>query len=328
MFSRSSSSFFHLSGWKEAFEKAFGFKTFYLQAAEDGRLVGILPLVLVNTIFGRNLFSIPIGVYAGILADRDDIREHLLSEAIRLTKDLGCGYLELRYLTREGNNGHKDLILKERYATFMKELPKDPALCLQELPRKARAEARYGIKGGLTYELGQHLLDECYRLYAMNQRNLGSPVVSFRWFKVLSEIFKDQMTILSIRKDGKTIASVLTFFFKDTVLPFYGSSLPGYEKYSPNNFMYLKLQEYGVEKGYKFFDFGRSRIGAGSYHFKVHQGFEPAPLHYYYYLNKAKTVPEINPSNKFFELPKKVWQKAPLFVTNRIGPFLFKYVLP
>ncbi len=351
-------TFFHLSGWKEAFEKAFGFRAFYLQAVEDEKIAGILPLILVQTALGKNLFSIPIGVYAGVLADRDEIRDRLLSEAIRLTKELGCGYLELRYLMEQNHffirhserseaseilrpdkpqddilpkresNRINHFLLKERYVTFIKELPKDPALCLELLPRKARAEARYGIKGGLTCEIGTHLIQECYRLYALNQRNLGSPVVSFQWFKMLSESFKDQTAVLSVRKDGKTIASVLTFFFKGTVLPFYASSLSGYEKYSPNNFMYLKLQQYAVEKGYKFFDFGRSRVGAGSYQFKVHQGFEPTPLYYYYYLNKTGTIPEINPSNKLYELPKKIWMKTPLFITNWLGPKLFKLVIP
>jgi len=43
------STFYHLSGWKGAFEKVFRFKTFYLEARVGDRIVGVLPLVFLKT---------------------------------------------------------------------------------------------------------------------------------------------------------------------------------------------------------------------------------------------------------------------------------------
>jgi len=318
------SFFYHLYGWGRAIEEVFGFKKLYLEAQDGAVIRGVLPLVLVETILGRKLVSIPIGVYAGAIADDEPTAGALIKRAIALSQEHGCDYLELRNMARAGD----DLPSKELYVTFIKPLPVRAEECLERIPRKARAEIRHAIDKGLTYETGLRYLEECYRIYAINQRYLGSPVVSKKWFVKLAEVFKDTTDILVVKAGGRCIAAVLTFFCKDTVLPFYGGVLPGCERYSPSNFMYLKLQEYGVAKGCKYFDFGRSRKGAGSYHFKMHQGFEPIQLYYQYYLNKAKAIPDISPSNKGFDAAKYVWRHLPLPLTNALGPAIFKYVMP
>jgi FemAB-related protein (PEP-CTERM system-associated) len=318
------SSFFHLYGWGEAFKEVFGFRNIYLEAVIDNKICGILPLILAKTASGRSLISIPIGIYAGALADNELIEQALIERAKELTKEFGCGYLELRNLNRKVN----DLPSKDLYVTFIKKLPERPEECLALMPQHARAAARHAINEGLTFDVGLSYLEECYKIYAINQKELGSPVVSRKWFNALVRLFKGKTNILVVKSGNRCIASVLTFFYKDTVLPFYGACIPGFFSLNPNNYMYLKLQEYGVEKGYKLFDFGRSRKDAGTYHFKINQGFEPMQLYYQYYLHKAKRIPEISPSNKSFNLAKKIWSHLPLCITKFLGPKVFKYVMP
>lgn len=318
------SSFYHLYGWGQALEDVFGLKRYYLEAREGVFVRGVLPLALSKTVFGNKLISIPIGVSAGALGDDPLVERTLIDRAIDLSKELKCDCLEVRNSRKIDGN----IPSKELYVTFIKPLPQKKEECLERMPRKARAATRHAIDSGLTFALGMERMDECYNIYAINQKNLGSPVVSKRWFKKLAEVFKDRTDILAVMHNGRCIAAVLTFFYKDTVLPFYGGALPGHEKLNPNNFMYLKLQEYGVEKGCKVFDFGRSRKEAGSYHFKINQGFEPVQLYYQYYLNGIKAVPDISPSNKTFDIAKNSWKHLPLSVANWLGPKLYKYVMP
>lgn len=320
----SRSSLYHLYGWGEAIEEIFGYRRYYLSATRGSAICGILPLVIVRTLGGSRIVSVPIGVYAGPLADDAATEDALIEEAQALTRGLDGDFLELRCREKVG----KGLPVKELYVTFIKPLPSTKEECLARMPRKARAETRHAIDKGLSYETGLRHLDTCYELYAINQRALGSPVVSRRWFAKLAETFRDKADVLAVKLDGEPIAAVMTFFYRDTVLPFYGAALPGYERYSPSNYMYLKLQEVGVERGYALFDFGRSRKDAGSYRFKVHQGFEPTQLYYQYYLNKAKAIPDVSPSNRGFDIAKNVWKRLPLAMTNYLGPKLYKYVMP
>ncbi|NOR69565.1 MAG: peptidoglycan bridge formation protein FemAB, partial [Methylomarinum sp.] len=67
-----SSTFFHKAGWKEVIEKAFGHKTYFLYAEDNGKITGILPLVHINSLlFGNSLSSCAFCVYGGIIADNE-----------------------------------------------------------------------------------------------------------------------------------------------------------------------------------------------------------------------------------------------------------------
>jgi len=314
-------TFFHLTGWKRAVEKVFGHQARYLLVLQDERLAAALPLFLVNSkIFGRFLVSNPYAVYGGICTDNEPARRLLIQRAEQMAADLRVDYVEFR--NRQPD--HSEWPRSDLYTTFIEPLPEAPEDCLQNLPRKARASARQSMEYGLRADISLDQLGRHYELNAIQMRRLGSPVLPRAWFRALAEEFQDRSTILTVTLDGKPIASVLVFLFRDSVLPYYSGSLAEYNQYHPNNFMYLKLMEYGVRQGYRYFDFGRSRKDTGPYRFKKHQGFNPEPLYYQYYLHRAKEIPSINPSNPKFDLPKSIWQKLPLPITKWLGPKLVR----
>jgi len=79
-----------------------------------------------------------------------------------------------------------------------------------------------------------------------------------------------------------------------------------------------------VDKGVKVFDYGRSKIGTGSYRFKKHWGFEESPLFYEFELLQTDEMPDINPLNPKYQIFIAAWKKLPLAVSQVIGPFLAK----
>ncbi|MCK4273141.1 FemAB family PEP-CTERM system-associated protein [bacterium] len=316
-------TFFHLVGWKHTVERTFGHRAYYLYIMDGGSIRGILPLFLVRTpLIGRALISIPYAVYGGACADDEKTTHILLKEAKDLAEDLGVSHLELRHLYANDFS----LPTKDLYTTFIKELPRDPQDCLKSLPRKARAAARSGLAHGLVAEMGLSQMSTFYKLHAINVRRLGSPVMPFKWFENLLAEFAPHVNVLSVRYKKKIVAAVLTFFFRDTVMPYHSGSLKEYAQYQINNVMYLRLMEYGSERGYRYFDFGRSRHNTGSYHFKKHQGFKPRPLHYQYYLRHGKELPDLNPSNPTFSIPQRIWPRLPLWATQLLGPRVIKYI--
>ena len=75
----------------------------------------------------------------------------------------------------------------------------------------------------------------------------------------------------------------------DTLIAYYAGTQPGADRtVSASNFMYMALQEWAVERGFRRFDFCRSRVGSGAFDFKRHQGFEPTQLHYCYHLARSR----------------------------------------
>ncbi len=313
-------TFFHQVGWKTVIEKSFGHKTYYLYAEEDGNITGIFPLVHINSLlFGNTLVSNAFCVYGGIVANDEQTYTELDKRACQLAEELGVDCLEIRNRTRQ----FPERPFKELYVTFRKELDPDVEKNMLAIPRKQRAMVRKGIDAGLVSVIDDNV-DRLHQAYSESVRNLGTPVFSKKYFRQLKEIFADQCEVLTIERDGQTIASVMNFYFRDEVLPYYGGGAALARDVKGNDFMYWEVMRRAVEKGIRIFDFGRSKIGTGSYSFKKNWGFNPEPLYYEFYLVKSSTLPDINPLNPKYQLFIAAWKRLPLFVSQRIGPFLSK----
>ncbi len=321
-------TFFHLIGWKEIVEVTFHHKSFYLIAVRNESptdIVGVLPLFRIKSLlFGKSLVSVPFAEIGGILASDQETKSLLLEEAKNLTHSESVDYLELR----NQEKGFEDLPAKDLYVGFEREIFKDLDANMEAIPRKSRRMVRVGEKEGLTHEFGMNgPVSTFYKIFAQSYHRLGSPVFPKRLFENLLKVFKDQANILIVRtKEGIPIAGVLSFFFKETVLPYYAGSLSEYRSLAPNDYMYWQLLKYGWERGYKVFNFGRSKVGTGSYDFKRHWGFEPTPLPDQYFLNGIPDVPNISPANPKYQRRIEMWRKLPLWATKLIGPRIVKYI--
>jgi len=156
-------------------------------------------------------------------------------------------------------------------------------------------------------------------------RSLGTPVFPFRLFEQMLMEFGTNCRILGVFREGRMAAGVMTLFFRDQVMPYYGGALASELRYAVNDFMYWKLLCYGAERGYKVFDFGRSKKRTGAYDFKRHWGFEPTPLAYEYVLGTVREMPNLSPANPKFALPIEIWKRLPLPVTQWLGPKLIQF---
>ena len=96
---------------------------------------------------------------------------------------------------------------------------------------------------------------------------------------------------------GRPVSSVLSFYFRDEVLPYYAGDDVAARDLAANDFKYWELMRRACERGLKVFDYGRSKQGTGSFAFKKNWGFEPQPLHYEYRLYRGEAIPQNNPMN-------------------------------
>ena len=294
----------------------------YLLAKDNRGVVGVLPLVRIKSfLFGDALISTPFCVYGGPLAIDDSIRVALEDSAAKLAGELGVDYLEMR------NRGRMrtEWPAKSLYFTFRKTLDPDPEKNLTAIPRKQRAEVRAGIKKNLNVEFDTKV-DRFYDIYSESVRNLGTPVFSKKLFEVLTEEFGDRVEIATIVHQGNPVTALITFWFRDEVLPYYGGGLAAARPLSAYDFMYWDLMRRATEKGVRIFDFGRSKADTGPYRYKKHWGFEPEPLNYEYCLGKARELPNLSPTNPKYGLFVRAWQKMPLGLSRMVGPMISRYL--
>lgn len=313
-------TFFHRAGWKTIIEKSFGHCTHYLQAERNGTIVGVLPLTEIKSyLFGHSLVSNAFCAYGGIAALDEDARNALDQHAQALARELDVDHMEYRQLSPF----HTDWASQDLYFTFRKEIDPDLEKNMLNIPRKQRAMVRKSIKNGLTSELDTGV-DRFFSLFADNVKRHGTPALPKRYFALLREVFGKDCEILSVLHEGQLVSSVLTFYFRDEVLPYYAGDREDARHLAANDFKYWELMRIGCERGYRLFDYGRSKLGTGQFHFKKNWGFEPTPLHYEFYLVNAKSIPQHNPLNPKYRLPIQLWRKLPTSVANFLGPHIVK----
>jgi len=312
-------TFFHRAGWQRIMAEVFRHDTHYLLARTDGRITGVLPLAHVKSVlFGNALTSLPFAAYAGVAAADDASAEALVLEAQGLAKRIGAEHLELRHLH---GKQHAEWPQQDLYVTFRKAILADEQANMLAIPRKQRAMVRKGIKNGLKSEIDASV-DRFFKLYSCNVLRHGTPALSKRYFQELQREFGSDCEVLTVTgAEGQLLSSVMSFYFRDEVLPYYAGDDEAARDLAANDFKYWELMRKACARGCKLFDYGRSKQGTGPYAFKKNWGFEPQPLHYEYQLYKREAVPQNNPANPKYQLMIKTWRKLPIGVANWLGPF-------
>jgi len=315
---------FHLTQWRDCIAETFGYRPCYLIAEEAGLVRGVLPLFVVRTpLAGKILLSTPFAVYGGILAADEAAKSALKERLEALAREEAVQYAELRNAWPEQCAGYHPV---HRYVTFTQELKGSEEELLQSIPRKTRAAIRKSLQCGLESRRTRDLSAFC-RLYLANLRRLGTPAFPKAHFERLLDRYGDSAWVLEVLAKGEPVAAVLVFEFDGQILPYYGASNPRYHALQPNNFMYWDLMRRGLAQGARLFDFGRSKIEkSGSFDFKSHWGMKQRELPYEVLLVRRRQAPDLSPNNPKFELFIRTWQRLPLWLTNRLGPFLVKWV--
>ena len=314
-------TFFHRAAWQSVISASFGHRTHYLYAERGGRIEAVLPLVHVRSLlFGNALVSIPFGVYGGVVAENPEASDALESEAQALAQNLGVDYLELRNIElRQPTWPTQDL-----YVTFRKEILPEPEANMLAIPRKQRAMVRKGIKNGLSSVVDSDV-QRFFDLYADNVHRHGTPALPRRYFEMLQRAFGSDCEVLTVTdRNGRAVSSVLSFYFRDEVLPYYAGDAEAARELAANDFKYWELMRRSCERGYRVFDYGRSKRGTGSFAFKKNWGFEPKPLHYQYRLYRGERIPQNNPANPKFRAFIAVWRRLPIALANRLGPLIVR----
>ena len=317
-----SGTLFHLTAWKRAIERAFGFEARYLVAEDDGGIRGVLPLFLVsNAIQGRTLISTPFAVYGGVCASDDSAAAALREAACALAVEEKVQYLEMRDRVA-GSAG--SFHTKELYVTFDQELPQSAEALMKGFPRDTRYMIRKGQKEGLRSTVDNTQIERFHDIYAESVRNLGTPVFSLRFFRILLEEFGEAAELTTVWKGEQALAGVLSFRFRDWILPYYGGSLPAGRRYAANNFMYWEVMTRAIGNGLRYFDFGRSKLGTGAYAFKTQWNMREHPLPYQFFLVRRKEMPNFSPANPRFHAAISLWKRLPLPLTKMLGPSLVR----
>jgi FemAB-related protein (PEP-CTERM system-associated) len=314
-------TFFHRAGWQRVIRSVFGHPTYFLYAERGESIEGVLALAHVKSLlFGNALVSLPFAVYGGVAASTAEAAAALEAEAHAIAGRLGVSHLELRNIAPR----HPDWPSQDLYVTFRRQILPSVEANMAAIPRKQRAMVRKGMKNGLKSEIDSGL-GRFFSLFSDNVHRHGTPALPKGYFQALQREFGRDCEVLTVVDSrDQPVSSVLSFYFRDEVLPYYAGDHATARELAANDFKYWELMRRACERGCRVFDYGRSKQGTGSYSFKKNWGFEASPLHYEYRLYRGSLIPQNNPMNPKYRAFIALWRRLPVSVANRLGPLIVR----
>ena len=352
----------HLSGWKEVIEKTYGHKACYLIAERScgtnnssnsinssNAVVGLLPLIHIKSlIFGNQLVSMPFLNYGGILADNEETEIALLSEAVKLGQKLKASTIELRHLkpltisvpptssdssnpmnpSNSSNPSNPiNCVTKTHKVRMLLQLPESSDELFKSYNAKLRSQIRRPQKEGMDSIVGgAELLDDFYKVFTVNMRDLGSPVHSKNLFREILNHFDQNVKIGIVTYKGQSVAAGMIIRFKNIIEIPWASTLKKYNQFSPNMLLYWSFLEYACKNGHQYFDFGRSTPGEGTHRFKEQWGAKPFPMYWHNIVLNGKPAGNNESEKSRYEKAIRYWKRLPLPISNMIGPYIRKHI--
>lgn len=310
--------------WFTVISTAYSHTPFYLKAEDSSGHVWVLPAFLIRRpLLGSILTSMPFLDSGGPCGEpgrnSDALVNHLVAEA----KHHGASRVELRCIAPMNQPFEASL----EKVTLVLPLPSEPDRLWRDLGPKVRNQIRKAERGGLTVEVGGiELLDEFYRVFAVNMRDLGSPVHAKKFFRAILETFGKSAQVGLARKDRISLGGLISVVFNDTMYVPWASSLREYASLCPNMLLYWDALRRACEDGLSRFDFGRSSRGSGTYRFKRQWGADEVQLHWYTIPIGKQQIPQPQEKDGKWEFMSRLWTHLPVTVSRILGPRIRRYL--
>lgn len=313
----------HRAEWISAVSDGLQHRVYLIQANVGDEVVGVLPLCLVKgPIFGKFLVSLPYLNTGGVWASGEKAARGMIDSACDLADELNVKYLELRH---EVPVQHPRFNFERTDKLHLRlPLPDSADALRASLKSKVRSQVKKSAQSGLTTDFGgKELLDEFYHVFAINMRDLGTPVFSKKLFAKILAAFGGEAELCIIRSDGKPAAAALLVHAGGlTEIPS-ASCLREFNRLNANMFMYWSLFERAIERGSETFDFGRSSEGSGTFKFKSQWGAKPHQAVWQYYVRQGDPE-EMRPDSDGKQRLVQIWQKMPVWLTKIAGPSIVR----
>jgi FemAB-related protein (PEP-CTERM system-associated) len=315
-------TFFHQYEWLQLVRDVYGGEPHYLAAYDDGRLVGVLPLMTHWAIgVGRTLISVPFSDVGGVCALDEEAEGPLLDAAAELGRRLRVNYVDLRQLGRPLPG---DFPCDLSRVVLRLDLPASADDLLQGLSRNMRKKLKRAEREGLTArECGAEGLDAFYRVYSRNMRDLGAPMHSPRYFAAIAAAFPSTSLCVHVTLRGEVIGAAFAVWFGSVLTVLCAHSLRQYHHTFPNNLLYGRLLESAAARGCSVADFGRSPKDSGTYEFKKLWGMEDHPVHRTIIPVRSKPSLGERREGRAYRAFAAVWRHTPMCLARAIGPRLF-----
>ncbi|APQ18019.1 GNAT family N-acetyltransferase [Maribacter hydrothermalis] len=285
--------------------KTFGYSAQNYLIKKEDEIVGVLPTVTI----GNKMVSMPHFSYGGPI-----LKEHSLDNF-----DMSLFFKDGKYEVRSFNKLSKHYS-EEKISCILELKPTEDEMIMtvqKKLRQKIRKVAKMDFR---VVSGGAELLDDYYKAFTTRMLKFGSPPLGRQFFKNLLEEYENGDVQITIIYDGDKI---ITAGFSISYLGFNELCWSGtddeYNKHNVNALLFWEMIKTSIEKGHRYFSFGRSTKESSQHFFK--KLWSPIEMPIYYNLSQAPGT-----SIKDMEFLTKIWKHQPLKTSQILGHYVSKYV--
>jgi len=312
----------HNPAWAEVIQQSFGHPTFLLCARDqNNQLIGGIPFTVFSSpLFGDFAVSMPYLNYGGIVCEYFDICLALMHKLQNIRTEMELQHIEVRSIHPNLSDNPST-----KKASMLLQLPDNDASLDKMLGSKVRAQYKKADEFSPSCKIGTtELLEDFYKVFARNMRDLGTPVYAKTWFANILKHGGLNANILIVYVNQQPVSCAFLVSYEKLMEIPWASTLKEANKYNANMWMYRQILSFAIEQGCQYFDFGRSTLDAGTFKFKKQWGAEPRQHYWYCLLPDNAAKPELNPDNPKLKFFIMLWKWLPVWLSKIIGPLIIK----
>ncbi len=304
----------HLVEWYDVLDTASSVTPLYLMAAVGGKVAGVLPLYLSESLFtGRHVASLQ----GAFLADTDLVAAKLEAEAINVSFSRKAKYL----LLRERSNILQPPDAAHQAVRSVIDLRQGAEALWGRLSSNTRRKVRKALKNGYTVETTGAWTDEFYAVYSKRMHQLGTPVETKKFFDSIAVHLGKETVFFSLLHGRRVVGGMLALVFNDALWSIYAAVDSVHMRSYANYRLYWSSIEHACARGLSRFDLGRSVVESGTHKFKKQWASRDQLVENAYFSIRDINLDKIN-LHRESSRKQKAWRRLPLPVANIIGPVL------
>ncbi len=319
-------SFAHDSAWRRTAWECYRIPSPVLVALRGGAVAGAAPLsLLLNPLSGPYAVIGPFASYADVLADDPEVAGGILRNAARRLRWLGVGHLHVRSAAGPVSAApQRESGVAGRFISPRVDLRAGAEVLWEKvLEVRARNAVRKARKLGVEVLAVDDLRDFMAVIDAGNRR-LGSPFHGARYFRLLRRHFGARLDLWLAHVGGQPAAVMANVVHRDTLHYVYGQNVFELRSTAANALLVWHMIEGACARGLATVDLGRSEVDSPHQQFKRQWGAQDAPLWDLRVAARARSLPDITPTNPKYSGLQARWSRLPLSVTRRLGPLLIR----
>ena len=324
------STVYHTLPWRDVVRSAFGHRSRYALAEQDGIVRGVLPMFDVRApLLGSKLISMPYDLGSGGPLAVDAAAETaLMTAAIALATGSGARYLELRCNCRRPTI--EGFGLRHDAPALISDLVvDDEAATWDRLHGSQRKAVRAAEKRGVTVREGETIDDlmTFYRIYLRVFHAFGTPPYAPRYVAAVWTHLRPagMLRVLLADVRGKTVAGMLMFSAGGTLTNKLTMALPEAEPVRAVAALYWRSIQLGLKLGHRVLGLGTSSPAqTGLLTFKERWGATHRPAAVYSLALRGR-VPSLDRFYDSEAWPRRLWRRLPLALTPHLGGLINRW---